>query len=59
MKAYIYNVETMEVVAILNGDQDQIESYGIDSDMQAITYSPAFGCVDGLIENDQAEEINV
>ena len=63
MKLYAYNVESMEVVAIINGENNEeceakAENAGYSpSDDIAWTYSPAFGMVDGLTDNDDAEEI--
>ena len=61
MKLYIYNVETMEVAAIAEGSdnqecEDKAFNY-LGSDEYAGTYSPAFGAIDGLIENPAAEEL--
>jgi acylphosphatase len=49
---YVYNVETREVSAIVTGEQKAVESYaeGYDSDTFGLTFSPAFGANDGLIE---------
>ena len=61
MKLSIYNTETKEVVAIVNGEtdadcEDKAFNYlGVDE--YAGTYSPAFGTVDGLIESDDVEVI--
>jgi hypothetical protein len=63
MKLYIYNQESMEVVAIVNGESnDECERKAEDanyypSDDIAWTYSPAFGFEGGLVENEEAEEI--
>jgi hypothetical protein len=51
MKAYIYEIESMEVFAVVEGEsEDDIESAfdGHDTDLYALTYSPAFGFVGGL-----------
>jgi hypothetical protein len=58
MKLYIYNVETLVVVAIINGETNTLcESANLyDSDMYGATYTPAFG-LNGLVGNDQAEMI--
>ena len=61
MKAYIYNVETKEVVAVISGDdQNKVEAAAfIYGDEYGMTYSPAFGSVDGLIDTGEHEEIEV
>ena len=59
MKLYIYDAESMEVVAIAEGNsneecEDKAANYlGVDE--YGATYSPAFGSVDGLIDNAAAE----
>ncbi len=61
MKLFIYNVETKEVVAIVNGETNEeceekaFNYLGVDE--YAGTYTPAFGTVDGLVESDDAEVI--
>ena len=56
MKAYVYNVETLEVVLTINGEtNEQCESKANDMgymgvDDYALTYNPAFGSVDGLVD---------
>ena len=63
MKLYAYNQESMEVVAIINGESNEecerkAEVNGCSpSDGIAWTYSPAFGMAGGLIESEDAEEI--
>jgi hypothetical protein len=63
IKAYVYNVETMEVVVIITGEtNDQCEDKANDIgymgvDEYALTYSPAFGSVDGLVETEHTEEV--
>jgi hypothetical protein len=61
MKLYIYDAETMEVVAVFEGNSNQEceEKAGgyLQNEDYAATYTPAFGAVDGLIENDEAEEL--
>lgn len=63
MKAYIYNVETREVVAEIIGDnksiEDKFDEIGYDTDEYGLTYSPAFGTVDGLITDGDFEVIDV
>jgi hypothetical protein len=61
MKLYIYNIETMEVIATAEGDSNQecenkAAEY-FENEDYAATYSPAFGFDGGLIENDEAEEL--
>ena len=67
MKGYVYaavraaNVETNVVVAVIEGETNSdIESaYAkkFDQDEYGLTYTPAFGAVDGLVENENAELI--
>lgn len=62
MKGYIYNIESMELTLVLVGNQDAIENYAqysIDTDTHALTYSPAFGSIDGVIETNDYETIEV
>ena len=62
MRFYIYEVESNEVVAIVNGETNEecekkaFNYLGVDE--YAGTYTPAFGSVDGLTENGDAEEID-
>lgn len=58
MKLYIYDEESMEVVAIAEGDTNEEcegKAEGYIENGYAATYSPAFGSVDGLEENPDAE----
>ena len=63
MKLYAYNADTMEVIAIATGEtnkecESKMENAGYPGGEEiGWTYSPAFGMVDGLIESDDAEEI--
>ena len=62
MELYAYNTETMEVIAIANGDDNyecerKMEDAGFVGDNIGWTYSPAFGFNGGLIENRDAEII--
>jgi hypothetical protein len=56
MKLYVYDNETMEVMAIINGaSNEECETKANEAgysggDEIGWTYSPAFGCVDGLKE---------
>jgi hypothetical protein len=57
MKLYIYSLDTKEVVAIAEGEtnaecESKASAYANDYGM---TYSAAFGSVDGLIDNSNAE----
>jgi len=58
---YVYNVETREIAAIVTGDQRAVESYaeGYDSDTFGLTFTPAFGASDGLIETTSSETVNL
>jgi hypothetical protein len=61
MKLYIYSMETNQHIATIIGRDNSecegalAENYG--SDDYGATYSPAFGCVGGLVENIDAVEI--
>ena len=63
MKLYAYDTETMEVMAIIEGDrncdcEEKANNAGYPGgDDIGWTYSPAFGFEGGLIENFDAEEI--
>lgn len=52
---YVYETETRVVVDRITGDTNKAceqiaaDRYG-DTDVYGWTYSPAFGCVDGLLE---------
>lgn len=57
MTGYIYNTDSREVVATLtSSNQALIEStadaLGVDTETYSLTYSPAFGANDGLIDTD-------
>ena len=58
---YVYNVETREIATIVIGDQDAIERYAedYDSDIYGLTYSPAFGVNDGLIETTSTKTVEL
>ncbi|MEJ2023407.1 MAG: hypothetical protein P8Y00_00015 [Deltaproteobacteria bacterium] len=52
MKFYIYEIETREVVEIVEVEDDiecPTDGLKYDWDEYAGTYTPAFGAVDGLI----------
>jgi len=57
MKFYVYEVETNEIVDILEGENNEecerkfIEK-NYDDEIYGATYSPAFGFADGLKEMD-------
>ena len=59
MKLYIYDTETMKIVAIAFGKKNtECETKAIKyigTDKYAGTYTPAFGCSDGLIEAQDVE----
>ena len=61
MRLYIYDEETMQVIAIATGNtNEECEAKAApytEQDGIAGTYTPAFGFVDGLIENSSAEYI--
>ncbi|ELO1828654.1 hypothetical protein QXB71_003933 [Vibrio cholerae] len=63
MKAYVYNTESKKVVAIISGETcEQCEAKAAEMgfmgmDEYGLTYTPAFGTVDGLIPCDDAEEL--
>ena len=54
MKMYIYEIDTLKIVAELEGETNQEcesqweESEYTDTEIYATTYTPAFGCNDGL-----------
>jgi hypothetical protein len=58
MKLYIYEIETKKVNAIAVGETneecEQIAAPSLWCEDLAATYTPAFGTVDGLIENPDA-----
>ena len=64
MKAYVYNVETMEVIVIVSGESNEecearINEMGyMGIDEYGITYTPAFDSVDGLIETKHTESVD-
>ena len=62
MKLYIYSVADMQHVATVTGNTsaacDRAASAAYDlNEEYAATYTPAFGAGDGLVENDDAEQI--
>jgi hypothetical protein len=61
MKFYIYNSETLEVVAIAKGNTNQEceekAALYLGTDEYGATYTPAFGINEGLIENHNPEII--
>jgi hypothetical protein len=57
MKMYIYDLDSMKVIAIAEGEtyeecEEKSQQYTND---YGCTYSPAFGTTDGLIDNGDAE----
>ena len=53
MKLYVYEVDTLKIVAEIEGEDNyDCESKALDmypdTDAYGWTYSPAIGCVDGL-----------
>jgi hypothetical protein len=63
MKAYIYNEDTKIIIAEIKGDSEQsIEAKYcecFDTEENGLTYSPAFGFNDGLINDGDFEVIDV
>ena len=62
MTGYVYNVDTREIAYVIHGDTDaaieaKFSYLNIDADSYGITYSPAFGFADGLIQTEQTEEV--
>jgi len=59
---YVYSIETGYVLAEVTGDVRAIEQYvatNYDLDMCGMTFSPAFGCNDGLIDNNDKDVIEL
>ena len=58
---YVYNVETRDIAAIVTGEQTAVEQYaeGYDSDTFGLTFSPAFGANDGLIETTATKTVGL
>lgn len=62
MKLYIYTTSDMHHVATVTGDTNAAceraasAAYDLNAEFAA-TYTPAFGASDGLVENDDAEQI--
>lgn len=62
LTGYVYNVETRSVVAEIRGYTREIEEYvmeNYDADIFGMTFSPAFGSVDGLINRGSLAEVDV
>ena len=62
MKYYIYSTEDNGHIYTIIGEDNaaceaKADEMGVDGDSLAGTYSPAFGASDGLIEHEDAEEI--
>lgn len=59
MTLYVYDADSMEVVAKIEGDSNAecearaAAEYG-DDDAYGWTYTPAFGAVGGLVETSEA-----
>jgi hypothetical protein len=51
MKFYVYEISTKHVVEVIDVDESECPTDGLDYDWEqyAGTYSPAFGTVDGLV----------
>jgi hypothetical protein len=58
---YVYGIDSMVVVAEINGNQRDVERYVDDNydETCGLTYSPAFGANDGLIQSADADIIYV
>lgn len=62
MKLYIYTTSDMHHIATITGDTSAAceraaaDAYDLNNEYAA-TYTPAFGAGDGLVENDDAEQI--
>lgn len=57
---YAYDVETRELLAVIKGEQAAVErtfARMFDDEQHGLTYSPAFGANDGLIDNGDADTI--
>ncbi len=62
LTGYVYNVETRSVVAEIRGYTREIEEYvmeNYDADIFGMTFSPAFGSVDGLINSRDRDIIDL
>lgn len=62
LTGYVYNTDTMVVVAKITGTTRGVEGYvydNYDDDIYGLTFSPAFGFVGGLIETDDAVIIDI
>lgn len=62
MKLYAYNIETMELLAIAEGETNQecekkMEASGFSDDSIGWTYSPAFGFTGGVIDTGDWAEV--
>ncbi len=62
MKGYIYDVETEEVVAVIEGETceacEEVAyelNYYIDDEDYGLTYTPAFGTIDAVILTDKTK----
>lgn len=69
MKGYVYavvraaNIESRVLVSVIEGetnsDIERVYSKRFDTDTYGLTYTPAFGSVDGLVENENSETIKL
>jgi len=69
MKGYVYavvraaNIESRVLVTVIEGetnsDIERFYSKSFDADTYGLTYTPAFGSVDGLVENENSETIKL
>lgn len=63
MEFYVYSTEDKEHIATITGSSNAaiektfLDRFDMNGDYGG-TYSPAFGCNDGLVENSDAEEID-
>ena len=59
-KAYVYDINNLYVLEVVEGDLAQIYEYadGLE-EYEALTFSPAFGCEGGLVLTGDEKHINL
>jgi len=59
MIGYVYDIDTMELIATIEGQNErQIEAaFNYDTDTRALSYTPAFGCNDGIVLTNEIEKM--